>query len=106
MRNPILKREGLTHGIIVVCHNLLSCGIYTALVSLVFGTAIPTSFSILMKMFLHLLCTSYMHVIAAMYFTTFESLIVYRNARRPCYVSKRAYSCLVREFWAVTFVKA
>ena len=29
------------------------------------------------------------HVIAAMYFTTFESLIVYRNTRRPCYVSKR-----------------
>ena len=38
------------HGIIVLCHDLLSCGIYTALVSLVFGTAIPTSFSIL---FLH-----------------------------------------------------
>ena len=42
---------GVRHGIIVVCHNL-SSGIYTTLVSLVFGTAIPTSFSILM--FLHL----------------------------------------------------
>ena len=45
MRNPILKRDvgrGM-HGIMVVCHNLLSCG---TLVSLVFGTAIPTSFSI------------------------------------------------------------
>ena len=29
---------------------LLSCGIYTALVSLIFGTAIHTFFSILMKM--------------------------------------------------------
>ena len=38
------------------------------------------------------------HVIAAMYFTTFESLIVYRNTHMPCYVSKRVYSYLVREF--------
>ena len=42
-----LFQYGVRHGIIVVCHNLLSCGIYTALVFLVsFGTAIPTSFSI------------------------------------------------------------
>ena len=26
-----LKEYGVTHGIIVICHNLLSCGIYTAL---------------------------------------------------------------------------
>ena len=32
------------------------------------------------------------HIIIA---TTFESLIVYRNICRPCYVS-RAYSCHVR----------
>ena len=38
------------------------------------------------------------HIIVAMYFTTFEGLIVYRNTRRPCYVSKRAYSCRVGEF--------
>ena len=38
------------------------------------------------------------HIIVTMYFTTFEGLIVYRNTRRPCYVSKRAYSCRVREF--------
>ena len=31
-------------------------------------------------------------------FTAFESVIVSRNTRRPCYVSKRAYSCRVREF--------
>ena len=35
------------------------------------------------------------HIIVAMYF---EGLIVYRNTRRPCYVSKRAYSCRVGEF--------
>ena len=29
------------------------------------------------------------HIIVVMYFTTFEGLIVYRNTRRPCYVSKR-----------------
>ena len=40
--------------IIVVCHNLLSCGIYTALVSLVLGTAIPTSLSILIKKTLYI----------------------------------------------------
>ena len=38
------------------------------------------------------------HIIVAMYFTTFEGLIVYRNTCRPCYVSKRAYSCCVGEF--------
>ena len=38
------------------------------------------------------------HIIVAMYFTTFEGLIVYRNTRRSCYVSKRAYSCRVGEF--------
>ena len=36
--------------------------------------------------------------IVAVYFTTFESLIVYRNTQRPCYMSKRAYSCSVQEF--------
>ena len=47
MRNLILKGDvgRVTHGIIVVIFCLM------ALVSLVFGTAIPTSFSISMKMF-------------------------------------------------------
>ena len=53
----ISLNKGATHGIIVVCRNLLSCGIYTALV---FGTAIPTSFSILMKIFI--LYTSTIHI--------------------------------------------
>ena len=37
-------------------------------------------------------------VIVAVYFTTSESLIVYRNTRRPCYVSKRTYSCYGQKF--------
>ena len=41
-----------SHGIIVVCHNLLSCGIYATLVSLILDTAISTSFSILIKCFI------------------------------------------------------
>ena len=45
--NYISMGVTVMHGIIVVCYNVLSCGIYTVLVSLVFGTAIPTSFSIL-----------------------------------------------------------
>ena len=32
-----------------------------------------------------------------------QSVIVARNTRRPCYISKRAYSCRVREFWAAIF---
>ena len=43
------------------------------------------------------------YVIAAVYFTTFESVIVSRNTHRPCYVSKMAYSCRVQ---VITFVKA
>ena len=42
----------VTHVIIVACPHPLSCCIYTALVSLLFGTVIPTSFNILMEMFL------------------------------------------------------
>ena len=37
-------------------------------------------------------------VIVTVYFTVFESVIMSRNTRRPCYVSKRAYSYRVREF--------
>ena len=43
-------KEGL-HVSIVACPHPLSCCIYTALVSLLFGTVIPTSFNILMEMF-------------------------------------------------------
>ena len=43
----------ISMGITVVCHHPMSCCIYTVLVSLIFGTSIPTSFNILMKYFLH-----------------------------------------------------
>ena len=54
MRNPSLHLfyYGFTHVIIVACPHPLSCCIYAALVSLLFGTVIPTSFNILMEMFL------------------------------------------------------
>ena len=54
MRNPSLHLfyYGVTHVIIVACPHPLSCCTYTALVSLLFGTVIPTSFNILMEMFL------------------------------------------------------
>ena len=41
---------------------------------------------------------NFIYVIVTVYFTAFESVIVSRNTRRSCYVSKRAYSCRVREF--------
>ena len=49
--------------------------------------------------------SNFLHVIVAVYFSTFESVIVSRNTCRPCHVSKMAYSWRVWEFWAVTFVK-
>ena len=39
-----------------------------------------------------------LYVIVAVYFSTFESVIVSRNTRRPCYVSERAYNCRIWEF--------
>ena len=53
----ILKLEDVgrvMHVIVVACPHPLCCCIYTALVSLLFGIVIPTSFNILMEMFLHL----------------------------------------------------
>ena len=32
---------------------------------------------------------NFAYVIVVVYFTTIESLIVYKNTRRPCYLSKR-----------------
>ena len=60
--------------------------IYTTLVSLLFGTVIPTSFNILMEMLL-LPC-----------FTVF---LLYRNSRMPYYVSIKPYNSTVQEFCAV-----
>ena len=38
---------------------------------------------------------NFTYVIVAVYFPIFERLIMYRNTRRPCYVSKGAHSCRV-----------
>ena len=35
-------------------------------------------------------CENFMYVIVAVYFAYFESFIVYKNTRRPRYVSKKA----------------
>ena len=50
MRNPSLNLYGVTHVIRQSPFPVL-LHIYTALVSLLFGTIIPTSFNILMEMF-------------------------------------------------------
>ena len=53
--------KGVTHVMIVACYHplpLSACMVYFDLVSILFGTSIPTSFNILVKMFLHLY---YMH---------------------------------------------
>ena len=61
MRNPIsLHLKGvnkLMHVMIVACYHplpLSACMLHFDLVSILFGTSIPTSFNILVKMFLHL----------------------------------------------------
>ena len=45
-------------------------------------------------------------ITVAVYFTEFESIIVYRSTRRACCLSEKAYNIRVREFSPVTFVKA
>ena len=60
--------------------------IYTTLVSLLFGTVIPISFNILMKMFL---------------IPCFTVFLLYRNSRMPYYVSIKPYNSTVQEFCAV-----
>ena len=60
--------KGVTHVMIVACYHplpLSACMVYFDLVSILFGTSIPTSFSILVKMFLHFmiteLCLTHLH---------------------------------------------
>ena len=65
---------------------LLNIYIYATLVSLLFGTVIPTSFNILMEMLL-LPC-----------FTVF---LLYRNSRMLYYVSIKPHNSTVQEFCAV-----
>ena len=80
----ILPSSSVLLHINIVSHSLCCC-IYI-LVSLLFGTIIPTSFNILMEMFL-LPC-----------FTVFW---LYRNSRMPYYVSIKPYNSTVQEFCAV-----
>ena len=57
MRNPIILPMlgyGVTHVMIVACYHPLHAMLNFDLVSILFGTSIPTSFNILVKMFLHL----------------------------------------------------
>ena len=44
---PYIFYHEVMHGIIVACNNPLSCCIYTALVSLILGISIASSFNIL-----------------------------------------------------------
>ena len=48
---PCVAAYQVTHIIIVECPHPLSCCIYAALVSLLYGTVIPTSFNILMEIY-------------------------------------------------------
>ena len=60
--------------------------IYTTLVSLLFGTVIPTSFNILVEMFL-LPC--------------FTGFLLYRKSHMPYYVSIKPYNSTIQVFCAV-----
>ena len=93
--NPIIKDVGRGYAcyyccmpsspvlLHIYCPHPLSCCIYTALVSLLFGTVVPTSFNILMEMFL---------------LSCFTGFSLYRNSCMPCYVSIKAYKSTVQEF--------
>ena len=47
---------------------------------------------------------NFLRITVAVYFTEFESIIVYRGTRRARGLSEKAYNFHVREFSAVTFV--
>ena len=54
---PYICKYGVTHVMIVACYHplpLSACMLNFDLVSILSGTSIPTSFNILLKMFLHL----------------------------------------------------
>ena len=54
---PYIRKYGVTHVMIVACYHplpLSACMLNFDLVSILSGTSIPTSFNILVKMFLHL----------------------------------------------------
>ena len=66
--------KGVTHVMIIACYHplpLSACMVYFDLVSILFGTSIPTSFIILVKMFLHFIC-SYSHVFTDLVLTEYD----------------------------------
>ena len=89
--------KGVTHVMIVACYHplpLSACMLHFDLVSILFGTSIPTSFNILVKMFLYF---KYLKMIknwnfpyVIIYFMYFESIVQYRSTCRDRYVSKKA----------------
>ena len=108
MRNPIISREGLR--MLLLLHALIPClaayilpsspvlCIYTALVSLLFGTLIPTSFNILMKMFLLPCFTGFCCILACKY----NALCVYAS---PTHFAARGYevcTCVITRKWRST----
>ena len=85
----ILPSSSVLLHINIVSHSLYCCiYIHYACFS-TFGTVIPTSFNILMEMFL-LPC-----------FTVF---LLYRNSRMPYYVSIKPYNSTVQEFCTVLLI--
>ena len=58
----------VTHLMIVACYHplpLSACMVYFDLVSILFATSIPTSFDILVKMFLHFYIYIYIYIYVA-----------------------------------------
>ena len=49
---------------------------------------------------------NFLRITVAVYFTFFESIIVYKSTRRACCLPEKAKNIHVWEFSAVTFVKA
>ena len=47
--------------------------------------------------------SSFMYVVVVVYFTTFESVILYRNTHRPCYVSKAVIGAVFKSYELLHF---
>ena len=46
-----------------------------------------------------------MYVVVVVYFTTFESVILYRNTCRPCYVSKAVIGAVFKSYELLHFLR-
>ena len=74
---------------IVACYHPLplpACMLYFDLVSIPFGTSLPTSFNILVKMFLHLFHWFLMCVV-----TCLQQLVVQRNRQTMTKLTSRVW---------------